>query len=160
MQKRRIPWKLLLTLAAAILFLPFVLVATQRALSNLELVLLQAAATAVGVYASFASGRASVEATTNEFMRGRARTAIRRLILIYSGIGRIAGEIEHQRQMNHSGAETDGESGALTAALDVIAARVSEQLATADNAIDEWRDLAPSDVEELEERARRARSDG
>ena len=111
--------------------------------SKAEEFLFQIAILGTGVGASWLFAQSSSMRT----MRGRARPVFRRVQEIYLSqynlLSRIR-EFKNQRPDNR---------------LDVIEAIVSQQLTTVMFAIEDWRDMVPEDVENIEAQAREFQND-
>ena len=122
----------------------FAYVATTRTLTNLESVLLQAFALVTGLIGSFIFGRQSAREAARAIIKPHARSAFRRLLSLYQSLSRVAIAIESSQ---NSKAPEDHQ--VILAKLEAI---VVEQLATADDALEDWRDIVPEDVEELRQR--------
>jgi hypothetical protein len=137
-----------------------IVVSADRKLTTLELTLFQVLTLGVGLGASFAFGRRSATASAMEMVRPHARSAFRRVVFIAGGLRRIAIAIEERRsKLDHLAAAHNGsipEAHAM-AALDILEAQVVGQIVTASDAMEDWRDLVPEEVEEIENRAREAR---
>lgn len=116
-------------------------IATQRTLTSLESTLLQAFALIAGLVGSFIFGRQSAKDAAREIIKPHARSAFRRLMSLYESLSRVGTEIENSRSTEGS------KSGEM--ALARLEAIVIEQLATADDALEDWRDIVPEDVKEL-----------
>ncbi len=121
-----------------------VYIASQRALSDLEGALLQAFVLLSGLAGSFLFGKQSAKEAAREIIKPHARSAFRRLMSLYESLSRVGSEIQHYRNL-----EGNGNSGITIAKLEAI---VIEQLATADDALEDWRDIVPEDVKELREK--------
>ncbi len=115
--------------------------ASQRALSNLEGALLQGFTLIFGLAGSFLFGKQSAKNAAREIIKPHARSAFRRLMSLYESLSRVGSEVQNYR---NSGGDENGEIN--IAKLEAI---VIEQLATADDALEDWRDIVPDDVEEL-----------
>lgn len=122
----------------------FTIVGASRNLSTLENTLLQVFAIAVGIGASIVFGRESAREAAREIVKPHARSAFRRLVSLYKSLSRVANAIEQARPN-----VTDAMSSAV---LDKLGAIVAEQLATADDALEDWNDIVPEDVKELRQR--------
>ena len=79
-----------------------------------------------------------------EIIKPHARSAFRRLLSLYQSLSRVATTIESSQNF-----ESPVENQVTLAKLETI---VVEQLASADDAIEEWKDIVPEDVEELDRR--------
>ncbi|MFT3930635.1 MAG: hypothetical protein QM709_10115 [Spongiibacteraceae bacterium] len=118
-----------------------VCIAAQRTLTNLENVLLQSFSLIIGLAGSFLSGSHSAKDAAREIIKPHARSAFRRLISLYESLSRVGGEISASRS---NGSNSD--DSVVLARLEAI---VIEQLATADDALEDWNDIVPEDVAEL-----------
>lgn len=116
----------------------FVHVSATRDLNHLESSLFQVFALFVGLFGSFIFGRQAASAAARELIRPHARSAIRRIRSLSSGLGRLAVAIER--------CESPEEYRVTLATLEAI---VTEQLGTADDALEDWADIVPEDVSEL-----------
>jgi len=127
----------------------FSVIAAKRPLTNLEAVLLQAFALGAGLLGSFIFGRQSAQKAAREVVKPHARSAFRRLWSLYQSLSRLAQAIEESKNANSSSGDSIKTSYEY---LPILQAIVTEQLSTADDALEDWRDLIPEDVEELEQR--------
>lgn len=118
--------------------------ATQRTLSGLESVLWQIFVFAGGLAGSFMFGRQSAREAAKEMIKPHARSAFRRLVSLYESFSRASSEIQ---SLDNS--ESPEDYRVAFAKLDAI---VTEQLTTADDALEDWRDVVPEDVEELKQK--------
>ena len=120
----------------------FVLIASTRQLTDLENALFQAIALFFGIFGSYILGKESAKSAAKELIKPYARSAFRRLISLYYGLSRLAQLIENARRSNNF-------EEILASTLDKIEVMTVDQLATADDALNDWRDIVPEDVEEL-----------
>ena len=118
--------------------------ATQRTLSGLESALSQIFAFAGGLVGSFIFGRQSAREAAREMIKPHARSAFRRLLSLYHSLSRAATTIE-AAQISDS---HENDQVALARLEEIIA----EQLSTADDALEDWRDIVPEDVGEVEQK--------
>lgn len=128
--------------SAIIISVIFVIVAAYRDLTALENVLLQVFSLGLGLIGSYALGRESARDAAKEMVKPHARSAFRRLLSLYRSLSRLAYAIQTMRSDDNIHAET-------AHALDKLESIVVEQIATADDALEDWRDIVPEDVEEL-----------
>lgn len=135
---------LVLVLGAIGAAVVFAVVASQRPLSSLEAFLLQAFWVVAGLVGSFVFGRQSAREAAKEMVKPHARSAFRRLLSLYQSLGRLAHAIERGKPAT--------QDNPTESSLDVLEAIVVEQLATANDALEDWRDLIPEDIAELERR--------
>lgn len=120
----------------------FGVVAKFRPLSGLENVLLQIFSLAFGLVGSYIFGRESARSAARDVIKPHARSAFRRLLSLYSSLSRLALAIQAARPASGSGFLQQ-------TVLDKLEVMVVEQIATADDALEDWRDIVPEDVEEL-----------
>lgn len=143
---------LLLILTAIIGSAVFVRIGTERSFSSLENTLLQVFAIALSIAGSIVFGRESARDAARDLVKPHARSAFRRLVSLYKSLSRVAGAIEEAREHN-----LDGTSDAT---LDTLSAIIAEQLATADDALEDWNDIVPEDVKELREQLKKGIAQG
>ena len=79
-----------------------------------------------------------------EIIKPHARKAFRRLVSLYRSLSRAANAIESAQDSESP------ENHRLTLAK--LNAIVTEQLDTADDALEDWNDIVPEDVEELKQK--------
>ena len=122
----------------------FAYVATSRTLTGLESVFLQFFSLLAGLGGSFIFGRHSARAAAREIIKPHARSAFRRLRSLYQSLYRVATTIESSQSV---------ESPEYPVVIAKIEAIVIEQIAMADDALEDWRDIVPEDVKELDPRS-------
>lgn len=122
----------------------FVYTATSRILTPLEGVILQLFTLLAGLGGSFIFGHQSAREAAREIIKPHARSAFRRLLSLYQSLSRVADVIESSQN-----SESPEENQVTLAKLEAI---VVEQLSSADDAIEDWRDIVPEDVKELDQR--------
>lgn len=140
---------LLLVLASIVIAIAFLLVAANRDLSDLETTLLQILTLGIGLAGSFVLGRQSARSAARELLKPHARSAFRRVLSLYRGMSNIGQAVESARA-DH------GDSAALAKLEGLVAAH----LFTADDALEDWRDIVPEDVAEVESRLRMTEKSG
>ena len=162
--KRALTWLgvLFLMLCLAIVLLD-VWTSTQRALTSTEAALFQVVILILGLGGSALLGRAYEQQAAANMVKPHARSAFRRLLSLYSGLGRLQTSVQERRRSLAS--MTDPETSAVDltdvdAALNLIEMQVVEQIGTADDAMEDWRDLVPDEVAKLEATARRDKPAG
>jgi hypothetical protein len=129
----------------------FVFIATTRTPTALEAALLQMFSLVAGLAGSFLFGRQSAQGAAREMIKPHARSAFRRVFSLYRGLSRLASAIDAAELAPAPGASA---SSSGSPALAVLKAIALEQIATADDALEDWNDLVPEEVAELRERAR------
>jgi len=139
MQKNKETWLPLLSILIAIAVSGYsIYISGERALTSLESTLLQIFILLFGIVGSFYIGKLSAVNAAKQIIKPHARSAFRRLISLYESLSRVAYEIQDPNK---------NQSKEITIAR--MEAIVVEQLSTADDSLEDWRDLVPEDVEEL-----------
>ena len=128
----------------------------ERPLTQREQALFQVVIFIVGIFGTFLVGRESARNTARDVIRPSARSAFRRVLLLYKGLGRLRDSVDERREFLDS--VSNAEEGTVTlpyvySQLSVLSAQIAEQIGTADNALDDWRDLVPAEVEAIERQA-------
>ena len=137
-------WPVLLILISLGVAVYFISVTTTRTLTGLESVLLQIFALATGLAGSFIFGQQSARKAATEIIKPHARSAFRRLLSLYRSLSRVANILASSQDF-----ESREDYEVMQAKLEGI---VVEQLTTAGDALEDWRDIVPEDVEELYQR--------
>ena len=136
MIQSKVPLALVSTAVLVAIF--SIIVSVIRPLSSLENTLLWVISLALSLVGSFYIGKESSREAMHELIRPHARSAFRRLMSLYGSLSRVASEI--------AASKSPESQKLLIAKLEAI---VVEQLATADDALDDWQDIAPEEVREL-----------
>ena len=124
-----------LLISVSIVFMVlFAYVATRRPLTPVEAIGLQFFGLFAGLLGSYIFGR---QGSIGEIIKPYARSAFRRLISLYFSLSRVARIIEEDKH------------GDATSKINIIKAIVVEQIATANDALEDWQDVVPESVEEL-----------
>ncbi len=121
----------------------FVITALKETLTQLEIVFFQAITLFLGLLGSFVFGRQSAMQSARETIRPHARSAFRRLLSLFNSLSRLATAIENARSSKPMKDQP---------VLDKLEAIVTEQIATADDALEDWRDIVPEEVDEIREK--------
>ncbi len=116
---------------------------TTRVLTTVESTIWQVFVLTAGLTGSFIFGRQSAKEVAKEIIKPHARSAFRRLVSLYESLSRASTEIQSINNL-----ESPEDYKVLVAKLDAI---VTEQLNAADDALEDWRDIVPEDVEELKQ---------
>lgn len=132
-----------LIVAAVVVAVAFAIVASERTLTALEGVLLQSFSLVAGLVGSFLFGKVASRQAAREMIKPHARSAFRRLISLFKSLSRVAKII--------ADAQSTETAKDYSIALKQLEAVVMEQLATADDAMEDWNDVVPEDVQELKE---------
>ena len=120
----------------------FAFIATKRALTEIEAILLQFFALLAGIGGSYIFGRRTSKESMREAIEPHARSAFRRLMTLYRSISHVA-------QITESEEHRDDASK-----IGIIRAIVEEQIATANDALADWQDVVPEAVEEMRKEMR------
>ena len=113
-------------------------IGTTRTLTVLESTLWQIFVFAAGLTGSFIFGRQSAREAAKEIIRPHARSAFRRLDSLYDSLARAAEVIESAQQP-----DVHEDYQVPLARLEEI---VAGQLISADDAMEDWKDIFPDDV--------------
>jgi hypothetical protein len=140
----------LLILASIAVGAIFAVIAASRPLTNLEAVLLQSFGLGAGLVGSYIFGRQSTQKAAIELVKPHARSAFRRLWSLYQSLSRLAEVVQSEQKTRLAQGENGKEKN--NECIAVVEAIILEQLSTADDALEDWRDLIPEDIEDLEKR--------
>ena len=148
-----------LVAAAVVLAVVTVCVQSRKPPNLLAASILQAAALVFSIYGSYVLGQVSAREAAREMIKPHAASAFRRMLNLYQGLGRL------KKAIATSGADLNGlrEPDAaqyivyshVAWALALLDAMVTEQVATGEDAVNDWRDLAPEEVARVERLATR-----
>jgi hypothetical protein len=125
-----------------------IVLACFRNLSALENILFQVFSLGLGFAGSYILGQKSANDVAKEIIRPHVKAAFRRLNSLYSSLGRIISFID-----------SDTNSNDPSTTLKVVRESVFMQVSQADDAMEDWSDIIPEDVERLKERAHRKLQD-
>lgn len=120
--------------------------ATQRNLTNLETVLLQSIFLIIGLLGSYFFGRLSSRKAAQDLIKPHAKSAFRRLISLYRSLKRMAEVIQLALHQDNNTKPSCLES------LNKLEAIVDGQIDTIDDALEDWRDIVPEEIEGLREK--------
>lgn len=143
-----------LVLAVLALFAAAGWVAAQRRFTPLESLFLQLLVMLVGIAATMFAGYRTLQPSDGGAMRRPVRSALRRVAALQSGYTRIGRFLAVERERLAEAADADGRipAGHVRLSLDLLEAQLGEQSETLRDALDDWRDLAPAEVAEVEAR--------
>ena len=119
------------------LVLLYAYIAMERALTGIDVIVIQILALFTGLAGSYILGRRSLRDSISEMIEPHARSAFRRLISLYRSISRVATIIDSEELKDDA------------SKLNVIRAIVVEQITTADDALADWQDIVPKSVEKM-----------
>lgn len=133
------PWSVLLVIAAAALPIAWkVFTPADRQLTALENILLWELALLAGLLGSYAFGKQSAEEAAREMLRPAAKSAFRRVLTLNASLARLATTLSED-----SGVDSQ-------VRITVAAATLREQVATTIDSMEDWRDLVPDEVAQVE----------
>jgi len=146
--------------ALGVIVVLVLIVSWNRDLTSLEAALFQIATLAISTAASFRFGRLTNQESSQKVLDASARSAIRRALNVHAAGSRYRAQIEVERDRLAGNVDTDGRVGlhAVDVSLDLLAAQLSEHASNTVDAIEDWRDVAPSAVSELESHAEEAQN--
>ena len=133
----------LLILCSIALALYFIHVATLRDLTRLELIFFQLFILVASLVGSYLSGSREAERMARKLVEGQARPAFRRIMSLYKSISHVAYVVS-----SNSYAEDDSSK------LNIVRAIAEEQINTADDALEDWKDIAPGLVDQTKTQIR------
>lgn len=102
-------------------------------------------------------GRQSLQRGTEDILKPHGRKAVRRIVRLGQGIGGFSGTIATQRElMQHRGSENGGqvEVFEVEGAFAMLEAHVAAQIGIVEDAIEDWRDVVPAEVEAIENQSK------
>ncbi len=118
-----------------------VVVSFLRDLTDLESSLFQIIILVISLLLSYLFVQKSANDAAQERVSLHARSAFRRVVRLYVSLSRLATIIDQRRQTD---ASTDRQD------LDLIHAVIEQHIPTIGDALEDWRDLVPENVEEIE----------
>lgn len=128
---------------AVVIAAVFIVVAAYRDLSALENTLLQCFSLGVGLVGSYIMGQVSARDAAVEMIKPHARSAFRRLVSLTQSLSRLAQTMEDVRP-------NDSQNPQAAAIVDRLQHIVIEQISTAADALEDWRDFLPEDFSALQ----------
>lgn len=112
-------------------------VSSFRPLSQLEAVLFQVLTLVTGLLGSYRFGRNAAREGAFEIIRPHARSALRSILTLHTSLYGLSLRIEEMK--------TDEPDSRL----DLIQAVIEEQIPLGASAVEDWKDVAPSEVDEV-----------
>ncbi|WP_406625927.1 hypothetical protein [Acidovorax sp. SDU_ACID1] len=131
-----------LVAASIVMSLIFIGISTFRQLTSLENTLLQIFSLALGLTGSFIIGREGAKKAAEDMIKPHARSAFRRVLSLYNSLSRLATAIENQKEQMPS-------NKAALHSLQMLQGIVIEQLSTADDALEDWKDILPEELNKV-----------
>lgn len=137
--------------AAIAVSMVFIVISADRNLSTLENTLLQIFSVALGLVGSYVLGQASAREAARDMMKPHARSAFRRLVSLTQSLSRLATNLDQLRPTMQHNAEA-------SVLIDRVGYIVIEQIAIATDALEDWRDVIPEDLQALANQQRQVSS--
>ena len=131
----------LLVLVALGISVLVVYTTTTRTLTAVESTIWQVFILTAGLAGSFIFGRQSAQEAAREVLKPHARNAVRHLISLFKSISRAGAVIDSSRKF-----ESYQDYHVIRAYFIGV---ITEQLATADDALENWRDILKEELEDL-----------
>lgn len=132
-------------------------VQTRRPPNTLAAALLQGGTLIFTIYASYVFGKVSARRAADDLNRSRAKSPFRRMQTLYRAMERQRQSIEEVRHHLARLQLGDGNARVLFDSVDFALTHldriVVEHIATGEDALSDWRDVAPDEVAEIERRA-------
>jgi len=141
----------ILIIVALIIMAMFIYISSTRELSTIENTLFQVFIFGLGVQGSYIIGKLSENKTAFEIIKPHAKSSFRRIHALFLSLSRLLYAIEDSRKENSSD---------KTAVIDKLEAIIIEKVATADDALEDWRDIVQDEVEEVLNRFKQRKNDG
>jgi hypothetical protein len=133
-----------------------VVTSADHPLSQRETALFQIIEVGLTLVGAFFVGQRGASAAAADIVRPHAKSAFRRLTSLYEGLGRLGRSIDDRRSFLErvsNKAKSTVDMAHVEAQLDILAVQVIAELATANDAMEDWRDLVPDEVAMLERAA-------
>lgn len=115
---------------------------------------LQASSLTLSIYASYRFAQNAAEESARALIRPHARSAFRRNLNLYGAVRRLIVEIDRQVDRLEGAVDDRGRVAFDDAkqGLYIVRTMAVEQAYTADDVLEDWRDLVPDEVAEVEAR--------
>lgn len=122
----------------------FIHISGQRELTTTEMVMFQVFILSLGFYGSYVFGKQSAEEAARKIIRPHARSAFRRVLDVYRGLLALVQRVRHARKENQNDQK-------LSYELENIEFALNDITRTIDSSMEDWRDIVPEEVAEVEE---------
>jgi hypothetical protein len=140
----RFLFSLALLATAVILIIVVLWISASRTLSTLEQILFQVFVLLASLLGAYLLGLQTKRESEEWALRQYARAAFRRVLTLYRSLNRMAESLSHEDRQEADAATQRTLSG--------LRATVVEQLDTIHDALEDWRDIIPEDVRDIEAR--------
>ena len=137
--KKLLPYVVLLLLSVFVLV--FIWLISLRDPTTFESLLFQLIVLVIGLLGSYIFGKNSARAGALEVVRPHARSAFRRVRALYLSLYLLSERIEEMKEEKPD------------YRLDIIQALVHEHIRTGQDALEDWRDIIPVEIKEIEGRS-------
>lgn len=122
----------------------FIHISGQRELTTTEIVMFQVFILLFGFSGSYLFGKQSAKEAAHEIIRPHARSAFRRVLDVYRGLLALVQRVRHAREENQNDQK-------LSYELENIEFALNDITRTIDSSMEDWRDIVPEEVAEVEE---------
>lgn len=120
-----------------------------RELSRVETTLFHIMTWGIGLCASYVFAMIATRSSARQEYALHARASFRRVLGLHNSLFKLSEQIESLRAQ---------ELGGPNPRLDLLQALVHEQIATVQASVEDWRDIVPDEVEQVEVEIRRAQN--
>jgi len=145
-------WFSVVLMGTAVAAIAVVLViADRRSLSSLEQLLFQVLILIASLLGAYLFGLHASRKSKEWALRQYARAAFRRVLTLYRSLTRLAELLARE--------DSEDSEGMASTTLASLRATVVEQLGTIHDALEDWRDIIPQDVRDIEEKLARVSMD-
>jgi hypothetical protein len=153
----RLGWLLGTLLIGGSLLAATIYITSRKDMTNLDNGLLQFIFFSVGIAVAYIFGRWSIASAAAEVVKPHGRKAVRRIVNLAQALQSFGIVLSDLRVL--ASATADRNQGLVPIdevdrVLDVLDNNLATQLRTVADAIEDWRDIVPEEVEAIEQRAR------
>jgi hypothetical protein len=141
---------IVLIAVSALLGALFLTISSTRDLTGLENTLMQLITFGLGLYGSYIQGKESMRESAKEIIKPHAKSAFRRLASLYESLSKLAYAVRDSKQIMR-------ENQLALLVLERMDGIIDGQISTADDALEDWRDIIPEELEVLDKRLRLVR---
>jgi hypothetical protein len=133
-------WLIIACIGIAILFV--VISLFKGNLTTTENILFQILMLGCGLTGSYYFGRNAAKQSAQDVIKPHAKSAFRRVLSLYYSLSRLAHKIEEYKIKY----KDDSDKETTKHVLEVLENMVIEQISTADDALEDWKDIVPEEV--------------
>lgn len=128
----------------------FTYVSSIRNLTSLEGTLMQFMTYGLGLYGSYIQGQDKMHENAKDLIKPHARSAFRRLASLYESLSKLAYAVRDSKVIM-------AQNQLALLVLERMDGIIDGQISTADDALEDWRDIIPEELQELDSRLRSVR---